>query len=59
MVSAKAWGSLDKVQGSSYATALKATQDDEVYKDANARAYCLSRNRYHINSISFEQRCNH
>ena len=46
--------SLDKVQGGSYATALKATQDDEVYKDANARAYCVL-HRYHIISISFEQ----
>ena len=55
VVSGKAWGSLDKVQGGSCATALKATQDDEVYKDANARAYCVPRNRYHINSISFEQ----
>ena len=55
VVSGKAWGSLDKVQGGSYGTALKATQDDEVYKDANARAYCVSRSGCHINSISFEQ----
>ena len=47
----KSLGSLDKIQGGSCATALKATQDDQVYKDANARAYCVSRKRYQIEQL--------
>ena len=52
VVSGKVWGSLDKVQRG---YTRRRSQDDQVYKDANAGAYCVSRNRYHINSISFEE----
>ena len=51
----KAWGSLRKVYGGSVETARVATEEDEVLKDSNAKAYCVSRNRYSFNYIAFEQ----
>ena len=40
VVGGKAWGSLRKHHGGSYETARAATQEDEVLKDVNAKAYC-------------------
>ncbi|OLP76786.1 hypothetical protein AK812_SmicGene43235 [Symbiodinium microadriaticum] len=54
-VGGKAWGSLRKVYGGSVETARVATEEDEVLKDSNAKAYCVSRNRYSFNYIAFEQ----
>ncbi|CAE7805157.1 unnamed protein product [Symbiodinium sp. CCMP2592] len=48
-------GSLRKHLGGSYETARAATEEDEVLKDANAKAYCVSRNRYWFTCIAFEQ----
>ena len=53
VVGGKAWGSLRKVYGGSVETARVATEEDEVLKDSNAKAYCVSRNRYSF--IAFEQ----
>ncbi|OLP83063.1 hypothetical protein AK812_SmicGene13062 [Symbiodinium microadriaticum] len=55
VVGGKAWGSLRKVYGGSVETARVATEEDEVLKDSNAKAYCVSRNRYSFNYIAFEQ----
>eukprot|EP00439_Symbiodinium_sp_Y106_P070468 s558_g12.t1 len=55
VVNGKAWGSLRKDLGGSYETAHAATQEDEVLKDANGKAFCISRNRYCFNSIAFDQ----
>ena len=46
---------LRKVYGGSVETARVATEEDEVLKDSNAKAYCVSRNRYSFNYIAFEQ----
>ncbi|CAE7258432.1 unnamed protein product [Symbiodinium sp. CCMP2592] len=51
----RAWGSLRRHLGGSYETARAATEEDEVLKDANAKAYCVSRNRYCFTCIAFEQ----
>ncbi|CAE7313891.1 unnamed protein product, partial [Symbiodinium microadriaticum] len=45
VVGGKAWRNLRKHYGGSYDTAKAATEEDEVLKDANAKAYCISRNR--------------
>ncbi|CAE7705352.1 tauD [Symbiodinium sp. CCMP2592] len=42
VVGGRAWGSLLKHLGGSYETARAATEEDEVLKDANAKAYCDS-----------------
>ncbi|CAE7824317.1 unnamed protein product [Symbiodinium sp. CCMP2592] len=42
VVGGRAWGSLRKHLGGSYETARAATEEDEVLKDANAKAYCGS-----------------
>ncbi|CAE7564879.1 unnamed protein product [Symbiodinium sp. CCMP2592] len=55
VVGGRAWGSLRKHLGGSYETARAATEEDEVLKDANAKAYCVSRNRYCFTCIAFEQ----
>ena len=55
IVGGKAWGSLRKVYGGSFETARVATEEDQVLKDSNAKAYCVSRNRYSFNYIAFEQ----
>ena len=55
VVNGKAWGSLRKQLGGSYETAHVATQEDDVLKDTNGKAYCVSRNRYSLNSNAFEQ----
>ena len=46
VVNGKAWGSLRKQSGGSYETARVATQEDDVLKDSNGKAYCVSRNKY-------------
>ncbi|CAE7248271.1 unnamed protein product [Symbiodinium sp. CCMP2592] len=55
VVGGRAWGSLRKHLGGSYETARAATEEDEVLKDAKAKAYCVSRNRYCFTCIAFEQ----
>ena len=55
VVGGKAWRNLRKHYGGSYDTAKAATEEDEVLKDANAKAYCISRNRYSFKYIAFEQ----
>ncbi|CAE7207108.1 unnamed protein product, partial [Symbiodinium sp. KB8] len=53
----EAWGSLRKVYGGSFETARVATEEDQVLKDSNAKAYCVTRNRYSrysFNYIAFE-----
>ena len=55
LVGGKAWGSLRKVYGGSVETARVATEEDQARKDSNAKAYCVSRNRYSFNYIAFEQ----
>ncbi|CAE7602690.1 unnamed protein product, partial [Symbiodinium necroappetens] len=55
IVGGKAWGSLRKHYGGSFETARAATQEDQVLKDSNAKAFCVSRNRYSFNYIAFEQ----
>ena len=42
VVNGKAWGSLRKQLGGSYETARVATQEDDVLKDTNGKAYCVS-----------------
>ncbi|OLP89200.1 hypothetical protein AK812_SmicGene29372 [Symbiodinium microadriaticum] len=54
-VGGKARGSLRKHYGGSFETARAATQEDQVLKDSNAKAFCVSRNRYSFNYIAFEQ----
>ncbi|OLQ09550.1 hypothetical protein AK812_SmicGene6840 [Symbiodinium microadriaticum] len=41
--------------GGSFETARAATQEDQVLKDSNAKAFCVSRNRYSFDYIAFEQ----
>ena len=55
VVNGKAGGSLRKHYGGSYETAREATEEDEVLKDANGKAFCISRNRYCFNSMAFDQ----
>ena len=55
IVGGKAWGSLRKQYGGSFETARAATQEDQVLKDSNAKAFCVCRNRYSVNYIAFEQ----
>ncbi|OLP93940.1 hypothetical protein AK812_SmicGene24108 [Symbiodinium microadriaticum] len=55
IVGGKAWGSLRKVYGGSFEIARVATEEDQVLKDSNAKAFCVSRNRYSFNYIAFEQ----
>ena len=57
VVNGKAWGSLKKHLGGSYETARAATEQDEVLKDANGKAFCVSRNRYVLFQfhIAFDQ----
>ncbi|CAE7561495.1 unnamed protein product, partial [Symbiodinium necroappetens] len=55
IVGGKAWGSLRKHYGGSFETARAATQEHQVLKDSNAKAFCVSRNRYSFNYIAFEQ----
>ena len=51
----KSCGSLKKVYGGSYATAKEATETDDTLKDSNAKAFCVSRNKYIFSAIAFEQ----
>jgi len=51
----KSWGSRKKVYGGSYATAKEATETDDTLKDSNAKAFCVSRNKYIFSAIAFEQ----
>ena len=55
VVNGKAWGSLKKHLGGSYETARAATKEDEVIKDANGKASCISRDRFCFNPIAFDQ----
>ena len=55
VVNGKAWGSLKKHLGGSYETARAATKEDEVLKDANGKASCISRDRFCFNPIAFDQ----
>ena len=48
-----AWGSLKKISGGSWATSVKATEDDQVYRDKNGKAYVISRNRYNIAGVAY------
>ena len=54
LIGGKAWGSLDRVQGGSWVTAKIATERDEVLKDANSKAFCVSRNRYHFGFLAID-----
>ena len=48
-----AWGSLRKISGGSWVTSVKATEDDQVYRDKNGKAYAISRNRYNIAGVAY------
>ena len=48
LVEGKAWGTLEKNMGGSYATAKEATEKDQVLKDH------VSRNCYHFSCIAFD-----
>ena len=52
VVGGKAWGSLRKHYGGSFETARAATQEDQVLKDSNPKAFCVSRNRYTASTTS-------
>ena len=34
-------------------TSVKATEDDQVYRDKNGKAYVISRNRYNIAGVAY------
>ena len=40
--------------GGSYVTVKEATERDQVLKDHNSKAYCVSRNRYHFSCVAFD-----
>ena len=52
IVCGTAWGSLAKISGGSWVTSVKATEDAQVYRDKNGKAYVISRNRYNIAGIA-------
>ena len=52
IVCGTAWGSLTKIAGGSWVTSVKATEDDQVYRDKNGKAYVISRNRYNIAGVA-------
>ena len=53
IVRGRAWGCLTKISGGLWATSVKATEDDQVYRDKNGKAYVISRNRYNIAGVAF------
>ena len=53
IVCGTAWGSLAKISWGSWVTSVKATEDDQVYRDKNGKAYVISRNRYNIAEIAY------
>ena len=54
LVGGKAWGTLQRVTGGSWVTAKQATEQDDVLKDANSKAFCISRNKYHFGCLAFD-----
>ena len=58
IVCGTAWGSFAKISGGSWVTSVKATEDDQVYRDKNGKAYVISRNRYNIAGIAYSATMN-
>ena len=53
IVCGTAWGSLAKISGGSWVTSVKATENDQVYRDKNGTAYVISRNGYNIAGVAY------
>ena len=54
LVIGRAWGTLEKVPGGSYETALLASRTCDTMKDKNSRAYCVHTSLYTMQGLAFK-----